>query len=152
MLGMSDTLYPTQILALAASLPAFAPLESLDGAATKRSMVCGSEVSAALTLNDDGEIADLSLDVQACALGQAAASILAQNANGASQNEIVAARDALEAMLKQGAPAPRGRFADLAALESVRDYPRRHASTLLAFRAVADAMEAALEARAAKAG
>ena len=45
-------------------------------------------------------------------------------------------------MLKAGAPPPEGRFADLAVLAQVRDFPARHASTLLAFEAAADARSA----------
>ena len=52
---------------------------------------------------------------------------------------LEAARDALKAMLKAGGPPPEGRFADLKALEVVRDYPPRHASTMLAFEAVVEA-------------
>ena len=39
-------------------------------------------------------------------------------------------------MLKSDGPPPKGRFADLAVLQAVKDYPARHASTLLAFDAV----------------
>jgi NifU-like protein involved in Fe-S cluster formation len=46
-------------------------------------------------------------------------------------------------MLKAGGPPPEGRFAELRALEVVRDYPQRHASTLLAFEAAAEAAKAA---------
>jgi NifU-like protein involved in Fe-S cluster formation len=58
---------------------------------------------------------------------------------GASVQELEAARDALSGMLKAGGPAPQGRFADLAVLEVVKDYPARHASTLLAFEAAVEA-------------
>jgi NifU-like protein involved in Fe-S cluster formation len=43
-------------------------------------------------------------------------------------------------MLKEGGPAPDGKWADLAVLEPVRDYKARHASTLLTFDAVVDAI------------
>ena len=144
-----DDLYPTEILALAASIPHLDPLaegEGRTGRARKRSMVCGSEVEIAVRLDTDDLIADLSIDVDACALGQASAAVLGRNAIGASLEEVIAARDALEAMLKDGAPPPESRFAEIAALGPVRDYPRRHASTLLAFKAAAAAMEEALSA------
>ena len=54
------------------------------------------------------------------------------------------ARDAFRAMLKAGGPPPEGRFSDLAMLEPVKDYPPRHASTLLAFEATAEACRLAL--------
>ena len=43
-------------------------------------------------------------------------------------------------MLKEGGEPPSGRWNDLAILEIVRDYKARHASTLLVFDAVEDAI------------
>ena len=62
-------------------------------------------------------------------------------------DSTVVMRDALRAMLKQGAPPPEGRFADLAVLAPVKDYPPRHASTMLAFEATAEAVRQALAGR-----
>lgn len=143
---MSD-LYPTALLALAADIQHLDPLPEGPGRigrARKRSVVCGSEVEVAVRLDEAGRVADVSLDVEACALGQASASVFARHVIGATLDEVVAARDALEAMLKDDGPAPEGRFAELEALRPVRDYPRRHASTLLAFKAGAAAIEDAL--------
>jgi len=143
-----DDLYPTHILALAADIPHIGSLsqgrDGRVGRARKRSMVCGSEVEVTVRLDDDGRVADVALDVEACALGQASASIFSRHAIGATRDEIVAARDALQAMLTDDGPPPLGRFADLEALRVVQGYPRRHASTLLAFRAGVAAIEDAL--------
>jgi NifU-like protein involved in Fe-S cluster formation len=78
--------------------------------------------------------------VEACALGQAAASVFAANAVGATVAEIAAARDALRAMLRENGPPPTGRFWELRHLEGVRDYPQRHVSTMLAFEAAVAAI------------
>ena len=43
-------------------------------------------------------------------------------------------------MLKEGGQPPEGRFDDLKYLEPVRDYKARHASTMLTFDAVVDAI------------
>jgi NifU-like protein involved in Fe-S cluster formation len=43
-------------------------------------------------------------------------------------------------MLKENGAPPTGRWSDLAILEMVRDYKARHASTLLVFDAVEDAI------------
>jgi NifU-like protein involved in Fe-S cluster formation len=59
---------------------------------------------------------------------------------GARADELELARDQFRAMLKEGADAPVGRFADLSMLAPVKDYPARHASTLLAFEAVTEAV------------
>jgi len=91
-----------------------------------------------LTLRD-GKVADFAQEVKACALGQAAAAVLGAHVIGATPEEIEMARDAFRAMLKQGGPAPTGRFSDLSMLEPVKDYPPRHASTLLAFEAAVEA-------------
>lgn len=57
---------------------------------------------------------------------------------------IEAAREALRAMLKDGAEPPGGVFWELRHLAPVKDYPPRHASTMLAFDAAAEAMRKAL--------
>jgi NifU-like protein involved in Fe-S cluster formation len=44
-------------------------------------------------------------------------------------------------MLKAGGPPPTGRWADLALLEPVKDYPHRQPSTLLVFDAVERALD-----------
>jgi NifU-like protein involved in Fe-S cluster formation len=54
-------------------------------------------------------------------------------------------------MLKADGPAPTGRFADLAVLAPVKDYPARHASTMLAFDAAVAAATDALTARTSRA-
>jgi NifU-like protein involved in Fe-S cluster formation len=43
-------------------------------------------------------------------------------------------------MLKENGAPPAGKWADVAVLEPVRDYKARHASTLLTFDAVVDAI------------
>jgi NifU-like protein involved in Fe-S cluster formation len=134
---MSDALYSSGILRLAAEIPHIGRLDRADGSARRVSRLCGSAVEVSVRLEND-HIADIGLEVKACALGQASASVLGAHAIGASVHEIRAARDALAAMLK-GGPAPEGRFAGLAALESARDYPARHASIRLAFEAAAEA-------------
>lgn len=137
-----DDLYHPRILELAGDIPHLGRLDAPDGAATKVSRVCGSVVTVELTLKD-GVVSAVAVHPKACALGQAAAGVLAMHAIGATPAEIREARDALRAMLKEGAPPPTGRFWELRHLEGVRDYPARHASTMLAFDAAVDALEQA---------
>lgn len=143
-------LYHNRILELAAAIPHLGPLADAEGSALKVSRVCGSTVGVSVILDETGErIAEISVDPKACALGQAATSILSSNAVGATVGEIRAALAALRAMLKDGGPPPEGRFWELRHLEPVADYPPRHASTLLAFEAAVAAIDEALAARAA---
>ena len=79
------------------------------------------------------------------AAGQAASiPHMGAHALGASLQDLETARDGLRGMLKQGGPPPQGRFADLALLEAVKDYPARHTSTMLAFDAAAEAVREAI--------
>jgi NifU-like protein involved in Fe-S cluster formation len=148
---MIDDLYSGRILALAANMPRAGRLASPEGSAERVSRLCGSRVTVDVTM-DGSRIANLGQDVKACALGQAAAAVLGAHAVGADVSEIEMARDQLRAMLKAGGPSPGGRFADLAVLEPVKDYPPRHASTMLAFEAAADACRRAMAGRTSRAG
>ncbi|HEX6858760.1 MAG TPA: iron-sulfur cluster assembly scaffold protein [Caulobacteraceae bacterium] len=139
---MIDDLYSARILTLAANMPRAGRLDAPDASCEKVAKLCGSRIVVDVKVKD-GRVADFAQDVKACALGQAAAAILGEHVIGASLDEIVAARDSLKLMLKSGGPSPSGRFKDLAVLEPVKDYPQRHASTLLAFEAAAEAVRAA---------
>lgn len=134
-----DDLYHPRVLELAADIAHVGRLEAPDGVATKVSRVCGSVVSVELKLKD-GVVSDIAVMPKACALGQAAAAVLAMHAIGATPKEITDARDAMRAMLKDGGAPPEGRFWELRHLEGVRAYPPRHASTMLAFDAAAEAV------------
>jgi NifU-like protein involved in Fe-S cluster formation len=134
-----DDLYHPRVLELAADIPHIGRLDAPDGSSTRVSRVCGSVVTVDLVVRD-GAIAAIGVEPKACALGQASAAVLAQQALGATAEEVAAARDALFAMLKTGGKPPAGRFWELRHLEGVRDYPQRHASVMLAFDAAVDAL------------
>lgn len=139
---MSD-IYTNDLLELAADIPHIGRLSAPDASAHKVSRICGSELTLDLKL-EDGRIADLGLELKACALGQASASVFARSAIGADLNDIRAAREALRAMLKEDGPPPNGRFSALKALQPAASYRQRHGSIMLAFDAAMDAFETAL--------
>ena len=141
---MIDDLYSAKLLKLAANMPRAGRLPTPDASSEKIAKLCGSRVTVDVVVEGD-RVADFAQDVKACALGQASASVLGEHVLGASLAEIEMARDQFRAMLKQGADAPVGRFADLSMLAPVKDYPARHASTLLAFEAAAEAVRRAVE-------
>ena len=144
---MIDDLYSAKLLRLAAEMPRAGRLAQPDATSEKVSKLCGSRVVVDVKV-EGGHVADFAQDVKACALGQAAASVLGANVIGASLQELESTRDAFRSMLKAGGPAPEGRFGDLALLAPVKDYPARHTSTLLAFEAVAEAVRNAVDRRA----
>jgi NifU-like protein involved in Fe-S cluster formation len=135
-------LYSQRILALAAAIPLTERLASPQASVKKRSPLCGSTVTVDLMMRD-GRIVAYGQDVKACALGQAAASVLARHVIGRSREEIAAARDQLRAMLKEGGPAPLPPFDEFEVLLPARDYRNRHASILLALEATAAACDEA---------
>jgi NifU-like protein involved in Fe-S cluster formation len=149
---MSAELYHNRVLELAAKIPHVGTLDGADASAEKVSRVCGSVVRVDVRLSEDCETVDaVAVEPKACALGQAATSVLAENIVGAPVEDVFAARDALKSMLKDGAEPPTGRFAELRHLEGVADYPPRHTSTMLAFDAACEAIETARTKRAAAA-
>ena len=132
---MSAELYHNRVLELAANIPNVGRLEDADASVEKVSRVCGSVVRVDIRLSEDGET------VEAVAVHIA----------GAPVKDVFAARDALRAMLKDGAEPPTGRFAELRHLAGVADYPPRHTSTMLAFEAACEAIEQVRTKRAAAA-
>ncbi|WP_420480104.1 iron-sulfur cluster assembly scaffold protein [Brevundimonas sp. FT23028] len=141
---MIDELYSTRILTLAANLPHSGRLPAPEGTGERVAKLCGSRAVVDVTLDADGRIATFAQDVKACALGQAAAGVLGQSVIGATEPELVAARDAMLAMLKAGGEGPEGRFEGLRALKQVADYPARHASTMVAVEATLEAVQQAM--------
>lgn len=137
---MIDDIYNAKILEFAGNIPRIGRLDDPDATASAHSKLCGSKVTIDLTMRD-GTVADFAHDVKACALGQASSSVMANNIIGSTAEELRRVRSEMYAMLKENGPAPEGRFADLKYLEPVRDYKARHASTLLTFDAVVDALD-----------
>jgi len=136
---MIDEVYNAKILGFAGKIGRIGRLEAPDATATAHSKLCGSTVTVDIRM--EGEvIVDFAHEVKACALGQASSSIMAQNVVGATADELRAVREAMLKMLKENGAPPEGRFADLKYLEPVRDYKARHASTMLTFDAVVDAI------------
>lgn len=137
---MLNDIYNRRILELAADIPRIGRLESPDASATAHSKLCGSTVTVDVKVAD-GVVSDFAHEVKACALGQASSSIMARHIIGATPDELRALRDQMRAMLKENGPVPDGKWSDCAVLEPVREYKARHASTLLTFDAVVDALD-----------
>jgi NifU-like protein involved in Fe-S cluster formation len=136
---MLDQVYNQRILELAAQIPRIGRLQAPGASATAHSKLCGSTVTVDVTLSD-GKVADFAHEVKACALGQAASSIMARNIVGSTPQELRDLREIVRKMLKENGAPPEGKWGDIALLEPVRDFKSRHASTLLTFDAVVDAI------------
>jgi NifU-like protein involved in Fe-S cluster formation len=134
-----DDIYSLRLLEIAADIPRTRRLADADATGEAYSKLCGSTIVVDLKLAD-GRISDFGQDVRACLLGQAAASVVGREIVGTSPDEFHRVAAAMRTMIKVGGPAPEGRWSDLGLLAPVKDYPHRHASTLLVF----DATERAL--------
>jgi NifU-like protein involved in Fe-S cluster formation len=136
---MISDVYNAKILGYAGNIPRIGRLAKPDASATAHSKLCGSTVTVDIRMEKD-IVVDFAHDVKACALGQASSSILASHVIGSSAAELRKVREEMRAMLKDNAAPPTGRFEELKFLEPVRDFKARHASTMLTFDAVVDAI------------
>ena len=134
-----DDIYNSRILEFAGNIPRIGTLDDADAEASAHSKLCGSKVNIWLKMEDD-RVTDFAHDVKACALGQASSSVMARHVVGATADEVRRARDDMLAMLKADGEGPTGRFEDMRFLKPVKDYKARHASTMLTFEAVVDAI------------
>ncbi len=139
---MSDSdlikLYSGRILALAADIPHTGRLTMPGASVRKRSPLCGSSVTVDLVMRD-GRVAEFAQDVKACALGQAAASVLGRSVLGCTREKLETVRTSLANMLKSGGPIPDAPFQEYQVLIPARDYKNRHASILLSIEAACEA-------------
>ena len=133
-------LYSSKILALASDIPHLDRLEHPDATVKKRSPLCGSTVTVDLSVSD-GLVIAFGQDVKACALGQAAASVVGTSIVGRSLYEIELARDQLKSMLKNDGPIPDAPFEGLEVLIPAKEFKNRHASIMLALDASVEAMQ-----------
>jgi SUF system NifU family Fe-S assembly protein len=136
---MMDDIYNSRILDFAGNIPRIGTLAGADAEAGAHSKLCGSRVKVYLKLDGD-RVSDFAHEVKACALGQASSSVMARHVVGATVDEIRQAREDMLAMLKADGEGPSGRFEDMRFLKPVKDYKARHASTMLTFDAVVDAI------------
>ncbi len=136
---MINEIYNRKILEFAADIPRLQRLDAPGATAVAISRLCGSKVTVDVDM-ENGVVSDFGHEVKACALGQASSSIMARHVVGSTPEELRQVRGQMYAMLKENGAPPSGKWADLEALLPVRDFKARHASTLLTFDAVVDAV------------
>lgn len=136
---MLNDVYNKRILQLAGNIPLTQRLDNPDASSKAYSKLCGSRVIVDLCM-EDGVVTDFGQEVKACALGQASSSIMAAHVIGSTAEELRTVGAQMRAMLQENGQAPTGKWKDLEILEPVRNFKARHASTLLTFDAVEDAI------------
>lgn len=143
---MSAPLYNRDILALAVATADYLPNPDAGHRVSMRAPLCGSAIILDLDTDEGGLVTRVGLHVEACALGQASAALLARHAPGRAIGDLRRARDGIACWFAGGGePKPDWPGFDL--LAPARDYPARQGAILLPF----DAAIAALEEQAAAA-
>ena len=137
---MNAPLYTPAILRLAASLCEPARLERVDGSAEERSPTCGSSVRLDVQIDGQGRIEALSQQVQACAFGQASASLVAAGAEGRGREDVNSALEQLTAWLSGERDRPPAGWPGFEALAPARTRRSRHGAILLPLRALLAAL------------
>ena len=137
--AMLNDIYNKKIIELAGNIPRLGRLPAPDASATAHSKLCGSTVKVDLKM-DGPVVTDFAHEVKACALGQASSSIMARHVVGSTASELRELRDTVRKMLKENGSPPQGKWTEVGLLEPVRDFKARHASTMLTFDAVVDAI------------
>lgn len=135
---MSGALYNRDILALAVGSVDFPPLGDARHRVSARAPLCGSAIILDIDADNDGRVTGVGMHVEACALGQASATLLARHAPGRTLADIAAARDAIAGWFAGEGDFPDWPGFDL--LAAVRDYPARHGAILLPFDAAVAAL------------
>ena len=143
---MLNALYNEKILNFAAHIGQTERLAAPDATVTHHSPLCGSRITVDLTLAPDGRVAAYGQQVRACALGQAAASILGQHIVGQDAATLRQLVGVMRSMLKENGAPPGpdfagGVFCDLEVLVPVREHKARHNAVLLPFEAAVKAID-----------
>jgi nitrogen fixation protein NifU and related proteins len=136
---MSDPLYRRELLRLAADAAGAGRLAHPHGSATAYNPACGDRVTVDIHLQD-GRIAALAHQTQACVLAQASAAILGADARGLDRTGLEALRDRVAAML-EGGEAPVAPFEAYGVFDGVAVHKGRHVCVLLPLKAALAALE-----------
>lgn len=137
---MLDSVYNTKIIEYAGNIKHVGELEDAHAKSRVHSKLCGSTVDVSIKM-DGNIVSEFAHKVKACALGQAASSIMASVIVGSTAEELRLLHKTVYAMLKEDGPAPEGKFEEFKFLQPVKEYKARHASTLLTFDAVVNCLD-----------
>ena len=133
-------IYTKKVIELASNIPFSERLQTPSITHTKRTPICGSSITVDMKVSD-GRISKFGQKVNACALGQASATIVTRNIIGATHGEVQLLRNTVTEMLTSDGPIPNIPFEDFEALTPAREYKNRHASILLIFNVILEGFD-----------
>lgn len=138
---MNDEIYAKDLLRWAADTSRCGRLSGDRLSGTANNAMCGDSVTIDVEVDPTHEICDCRHDTRACVITQASAAILAANAVGETGESLSRVRGKVDAMLKEGADAPSGKWSVMGIFASLRTHRARHTCVLLPFEAAARAFE-----------
>jgi nitrogen fixation NifU-like protein len=139
---MTDDIYQTDLLRLAAEAKGAGRLSDPDASVTLDNPLCGDRVTLDLKLTD-GRISAIGHDVRACVLCQASASVLGRRAVGKDAAALREIATMVARILKPDGETSDPPWTELSAFGPVAAHRSRHACVLLPFRALTQALDAA---------
>ena len=137
---MTDDLYAKELLRWAADVSRAGHLPDPKRAATVNNAMCGDKVTIEFAVDPTHEIVDCRHNTKACVLTQASAAIVAAKSDGEDAKSLARLRSQVAAMLKEGAPAPQGKWSAFEIFAPVREHKSRHTCVLLPLEAAEKAL------------
>ncbi|UAB77155.1 iron-sulfur cluster assembly scaffold protein [Erythrobacter sp. SCSIO 43205] len=146
---MAEKLYTPELLELATALADFPLTGDFDYRAQGRSRTCGSTIEVGVDLDPDGVLTRIGLQVNACAIGQSSAAILALNAKGRTANDFRRTLKAIEEWLSGDGSSQENlpNWLGFEALAPAHPHKGRHGALLLAWTAINQALSSAPSSR-----
>ncbi|MEM7778923.1 MAG: iron-sulfur cluster assembly scaffold protein [Pseudomonadota bacterium] len=135
---VSTKLYTPQLLSLSAELANYPLIDTYDRIAETRSRTCGSTLELGVSLDSNGQISRLGMQVTACAVGQSSAALMALASKGKSEADLRETLLAIEEWLGSMGPLPNWPGFD--ALEPALPHKARHGALLLPWKAMQQAL------------
>ncbi len=137
---MSDPLYKTSLLRLAADATGSGRLIKPHATGTAHNPTCGDRITVDLAIQNE-RIAGIAFETKACVLTQASASILGADAMGLNRAEIEGLHRAVLKMLVEDCEPPAAPFDTYKHFDGVCAHKTRHRCVLLPLEAVMAAFE-----------
>jgi len=145
-----ENLYSQDIRDLAETVREARRLPEPQATISRKSPLCGSQVTLDVSCSPEGIIEALGYEVRACALGEAVTALVSQIAPGQNRGEISKAAQDFRDLLKSAQPMPEGPWKGLDLMLPAHKVRARHRSALLPFEALLLALaqiEAATQAK-----
>tara|TARA_B100000575_G_C22839937_1_gene492400 strand:- start:52 stop:489 length:438 start_codon:yes stop_codon:yes gene_type:complete len=133
-------MYTKKVIHLASNIPHSRRLTNPSVTITKRTPICGSSITIDMLITD-GKIVEFGQKINACALGQASASIVTSNIIGTTKSDVEKLLHSVSEMLTANGNIPKKPYQEFEALIPAKKYKNRHASIMLILTTIVEAFK-----------